>query len=76
MYLPVGTHVAGTVASPTYGVAKGAKVLNFRALDDVGDGSTVTIVSAIVEATKYARAHPSKRFVIKCVLVRGLFSYV
>lgn len=63
-----GTHVAGTTASPTYGVAKGAKVLSMRALDDYGSGSTVTIVSAIVEATKYARAHPHKRFVINMSL--------
>ncbi|KAF3170316.1 hypothetical protein TWF225_010440 [Orbilia oligospora] len=33
-----GTHVAGTIAGKTYGVAKKAKIVAVKALDDKGDG--------------------------------------
>ncbi|WMS87090.1 S8 family peptidase [Pleionea litopenaei] len=42
-----GTHVAGTVASATYGVAKGADVIGVRVLDCQGSGSYSGIISGI-----------------------------
>ncbi|TQV89733.1 S8 family peptidase [Aliikangiella coralliicola] len=42
-----GTHVAGTVASATWGVAKGAKVYGVRVLDCQGSGSYSAIISGI-----------------------------
>ncbi|MEU6267488.1 S8 family peptidase [Saccharopolyspora shandongensis] len=42
-----GTHVAGTIGSETYGVAKGAKLVGVRVLDDQGSGTTEQVVSGI-----------------------------
>ena len=42
-----GTHVAGTVASSTYGVAKGAKVYGVRVLNCQGSGSNSGILSGM-----------------------------
>ena len=40
-----GTHVAGTAAGATYGVAKEAKLHSVRVLDCSGRGSTLTIIA-------------------------------
>ncbi|MFD9735598.1 S8 family peptidase [Umezawaea sp. NPDC059074] len=42
-----GTHVAGTVAGKTYGVAKKAKIVSLRVLGCDGSGSFEGIISAI-----------------------------
>lgn len=42
-----GTHVAGTIAGATYGVAKKAKVVAVRVLDDSGSGTTEQVVAGI-----------------------------
>ncbi|MFM8563112.1 MAG: S8 family serine peptidase [Acidimicrobiia bacterium] len=42
-----GTHVAGTVAGSTYGVAKGATIVPVRVLNCVGSGSNFTVISGI-----------------------------
>ncbi|MGW3469298.1 S8 family peptidase [Saccharopolyspora sp. NPDC000995] len=42
-----GTHVAGTIGSDTYGVAKGVKLVGVRVLDDQGNGTTEQVVSGI-----------------------------
>ncbi|WP_433157634.1 S8 family peptidase [Kribbella sp. CA-247076] len=49
-----GTHVAGTVAGTTYGVAKGAKVFGVRVLDCKGSGSTESVIGGIDWVTKNA----------------------
>jgi subtilisin family serine protease len=49
-----GTHVAGTVAGNTYGVAKRAKVVSVRVLDCRGTGSYSTIIAGVDWVTKYA----------------------
>ncbi|TDD14052.1 S8 family peptidase [Kribbella turkmenica] len=50
-----GTHVAGTVAGTTYGVAKGAKVFGVRVLDCQGSGSTESVIGGIDWVTKNAK---------------------
>ncbi len=42
-----GTHVAGTIAGATYGVAKQAKIVAVRVLDDSGSGTTEQVVAGI-----------------------------
>jgi subtilisin family serine protease len=49
-----GTHVAGTVAGTTYGVAKRAKVVSVRVLDCQGSGSYSTIIAGVDWVTRYA----------------------
>ncbi|MER5460962.1 MULTISPECIES: S8 family peptidase [unclassified Streptomyces] len=47
-----GTHVAGTIAGATYGVAKKAKIVAVRVLDDNGSGTTEQVVAGIDWVTK------------------------
>ncbi|WP_406144950.1 S8 family peptidase [Streptomyces sp. NBC_01012] len=42
-----GTHVAGTIAGATYGVAKKANIVAVRVLDDSGSGTTEQVVAGI-----------------------------
>ncbi|MFE9019868.1 S8 family serine peptidase [Streptomyces sp. NPDC007808] len=42
-----GTHVAGTVAGTAYGVAKKAKVVGVRVLNNSGQGTTAQVVAGI-----------------------------
>ncbi|MBA2949829.1 S8 family peptidase [Streptomyces himalayensis] len=49
-----GTHVAGTVASTTYGVAKAAKIVGVRVLDNSGSGTTAGVVAGIDWVTQNA----------------------
>ncbi|KAA5829117.1 S8 family peptidase [Saccharopolyspora hirsuta] len=42
-----GTHVAGTIGSNTYGVAKGVKLVGVKVLGDDGSGTTEQVVSGI-----------------------------
>jgi len=50
-----GTHVAGTIAGTKYGVAKQAKVVAVRVLDDAGSGTTSQVIAGIDWVTKHAR---------------------
>ncbi|WP_239153169.1 S8 family serine peptidase, partial [Virgisporangium aurantiacum] len=49
-----GTHVAGTVAGTTYGVAKQAKIVSVRVLDCNGSGSYSAIIAGVDWVTKNA----------------------
>ncbi|MFC9591865.1 S8 family serine peptidase [Streptomyces sp. NPDC056944] len=49
-----GTHVAGTVAGSSYGVAKKAKIVGVRVLDDSGSGTTEQVVAGIDWVTQNA----------------------
>ncbi|MFJ9005366.1 S8 family peptidase [Streptomyces canus] len=42
-----GTHVATTIAGSTYGVAKKAKVVAVRVLDNAGSGTTAGVIAGI-----------------------------
>ncbi|MFJ4370786.1 S8 family peptidase [Streptomyces chartreusis] len=50
-----GTHVAGTIAGKQYGVAKKAKVVAVRVLDDAGGGTTAQVIAGIDWVTRHAR---------------------
>ncbi|MEV8429984.1 S8 family peptidase [Streptomyces sp. HUAS 31] len=50
-----GTHVAGTIAGQQYGVAKKAKVVAVRVLDDAGGGTTAQVIAGIDWVTRHAR---------------------
>ncbi|MFE5214033.1 S8 family peptidase [Streptomyces sp. NPDC056626] len=47
-----GTHVAGTIAGTAHGVAKKAKIVAVRVLDDKGSGTTEQVVAGIDWVTK------------------------
>ncbi|MEV7173925.1 S8 family peptidase [Streptomyces sp. JL4002] len=49
-----GTHVAGTVAGNAYGVAKKAKIVGVRVLDNNGSGTTAQVVAGIDWVTRNA----------------------
>ncbi|MGR8008496.1 S8 family peptidase [Streptomyces hypolithicus] len=49
-----GTHVAGTVAGGAYGVAKKAKVVGVRVLNNQGSGTTAQVVAGIDWVTQNA----------------------
>ncbi|MEW2413831.1 S8 family peptidase [Streptomyces sp. NPDC046866] len=49
-----GTHVAGTVAGGSYGVAKKAKIVGVRVLDNNGSGTTAQVVAGIDWVTQHA----------------------
>lgn len=50
-----GTHVAGTIAGTTYGVAKKANVVGVRVLDNEGSGTTAQVIAGIDWVTKNAQ---------------------
>ncbi|MFD3539478.1 S8 family peptidase [Streptomyces sp. NPDC058662] len=49
-----GTHVAGTVGGGAYGVAKKAKIVGVRVLDNNGSGTTAGVVAGIDWVTQNA----------------------
>ncbi|MFC9792133.1 S8 family peptidase [Streptomyces sp. NPDC057695] len=49
-----GTHVAGTVAGTAHGVAKKAKIVGVRVLDNNGSGTTAGVVAGIDWVTRNA----------------------
>jgi subtilisin family serine protease len=53
-----GTHVAGTIGSTTYGVAKSVQLRGLRALDCNGSGSTSGIIAA-VDWVRVNRTNPA-----------------
>ena len=54
-----GTHVAGTIASQTYGVAKGATLVTVKVLDRNGGGSYSTLLGGIEYMIQYRTMYPT-----------------
>ncbi|HEV7596213.1 MAG TPA: S8 family serine peptidase [Gemmatimonadaceae bacterium] len=54
-----GSHVSGTVAGTTYGVAKNAKLVAVRVLDCSGSGSTAGVIAGIDWVTAQKNANKS-----------------
>ncbi|MEY3351211.1 MAG: hypothetical protein RIQ50_1322, partial [Bacteroidota bacterium] len=67
-----GTHVAGTVAGTTYGIAKGAKLIPVRVLDAAGSGST----SGVIAGLDWAVANHTSSKAVGNMSLGGLFSQV
>ncbi|MEO3975972.1 S8 family peptidase [Streptomyces sp. CAU 1734] len=49
-----GTHVAGTIAGTAYGVAKNARIVGVRVLNNAGSGTTAQVVAGIDWVTRNA----------------------
>ena len=47
-----GTHVGGTIGGATYGVAKNATLIAYRALDCSGSGTTSSVIAAVNAVTE------------------------
>ncbi|MFD4507710.1 S8 family peptidase [Streptomyces sp. NPDC058457] len=50
-----GTHVAGIIAGTRYGVAKKARIVSVRVLDDTGAGTTAQVIAGVDWVTSHAR---------------------
>lgn len=66
-----GTHVSGTVAGKTYGIAKAAKLYAVRVLDSNGSGSDSDVIRGIEWVTAKKHANPSQDWVINMSLGGG-----
>lgn len=55
-----GTHVAGTIGSKTYGVAKNVTLIAVKVLDNQGSGSTSNVIAGIEWAAKDAQKKAQK----------------
>ncbi|MDW8807393.1 S8 family peptidase [Streptomyces scabiei] len=49
-----GTHVAGIVAGTTHGVAKKARIVSVRVLDNAGGGTTSQVIAGVDWVTRHA----------------------
>jgi subtilisin family serine protease len=54
-----GTHVAGTCAGKTHGVAKRATIFGIKVFDATGMGSSVRVLQALQKVTELAKGEPS-----------------
>lgn len=52
-----GTHVAGIIGSKTFGVAKDVTLVEVKALDNLGQGSLTTVISALEFAVNHRKKH-------------------
>ncbi|QCD58334.1 S8 family peptidase [Streptomyces hawaiiensis] len=50
-----GTHVAGTAAGTSHGVAKKARIVSVRVLDAAGGGTTARVIAGIDWVTRHAK---------------------
>jgi subtilisin family serine protease len=55
-----GSHVAGTIGSKTYGVAKNVSLIAVKVLDNQGSGTTSNVIAGIEWAAKDAAAKSGK----------------
>ncbi len=69
-----GTHVSGLLAGLTYGVAKGAEVRMYKALDCAGAGTAYSIVSALLAIEAECLAEPQRPFVLSLSINGGASS--
>ncbi|KAJ3351396.1 hypothetical protein GGF32_004291 [Allomyces javanicus] len=67
-----GTHVAGTIGSTTYGVAKRANLIAVKVLGPNGSGSTAGVIAGINWVTQQAKA--KNKTVVANLSLGGTFS--
>jgi subtilisin family serine protease len=58
-----GTHVAGTIGSKTYGVAKKTNLVAVQVLDESGSGSISSILAGLQWVTEQAKSHKGKALI-------------
>jgi subtilisin family serine protease len=58
-----GTHVAGTIAGNSYGVAPEAQLVPVRVLDCTGSGTTDGVIAGIEYVLTQKKAHPNRPMV-------------
>lgn len=63
-----GTHVAGTIGSTTYGVAKGVELIAVKVLDSTGGGTTSTIIRGLEYVQTACSASSGKKCVVNLSL--------
>jgi cerevisin len=66
-----GTHVSGTIAGKTYGVAKLAKIIAVKVLGDDGTGSTADVLAGVNYVAAQHKAKPGARSVANMSLGGG-----
>ncbi len=66
-----GTHVAGTAAGSSHGVAKNARIRAVRVLNCQGSGSFAQVISGVDFVTGQAQANPNGLFVANMSLGGG-----
>ncbi|KID95479.1 subtilisin-like protease PR1K, partial [Metarhizium majus ARSEF 297] len=59
-----GTHVAGTIGSKTYGVAKKTKLFGVKVLDAQGSGSNSAVIAGMDYVAKNAKSKPCPKGVV------------
>lgn len=69
-----GTHVAGTVGSATYGVAKNVALVDVRVLNCQGSGSYSSVISGVDYVTSQKQANPATPVVANMSLGGGASS--
>ena len=55
-----GTHVAGTIAGKTFGVAKKASIISVKVLDSRGYGTNSGVIAGVEWMAQHARKHGGK----------------
>jgi subtilisin family serine protease len=70
-----GTHCAGTIAGYKYGIAKKAKIIAIKVLDDAGEGDDDTVLKGIDYVHKHVSKNKIKTFVVSMSL-GGPFSAI
>jgi subtilisin family serine protease len=67
-----GTHVAGTVGSKTYGVAKTVSLHDVKVLNAKGSGSYSAVIAGVDYVTQIKMSDPSRKIVINMSLGGGI----
>jgi subtilisin family serine protease len=63
-----GTHVAGTIGGALYGIAKKAKLISVKVLDDQGSGAYATIIAGIDWVINRKKQLPKRPMIINMSL--------
>ncbi|KAJ4256100.1 hypothetical protein ACHAPJ_007441 [Fusarium lateritium] len=69
-----GTHVAGTIGSTTYGVAKKTSLFAVKVLDDNGEGTNSAVIAGMDYVTEHAASGSCPKGVVVNMSLGGEFS--
>lgn len=65
---PIIAHVAGTIGSNTYGVAKNVLIENFKVIASSGEGWSSDIIAALEVVMSRVLSNPSQKHVVNLSL--------